>query len=198
MTIMSACAVIAILELDAVMVAQILVSRPLIVGLIMGTLTGSINSGVFLGGTFELLSVCDLPVGGSLTWSSTIASGTSSLLAAGGTPLPLCFIGGIASGIFHCRLEAIERSWRASSGEAVALLAEQDIHFLGRALGSSILIHAFATFCVAILAVSTIDMISRYGWMAVPECIQSGASSMVYGAPLIGLSGILARGLKRA
>ena len=149
MTAAAACAVLAVLELDAVLVAQTLASRPLVVGALLGALTGQAQAGMLFGAVFELLSLCDLPVGGCLTWSAPVAAGTATVIASGGAPASLCFAAGAAAGILHSRAEAFERARRASSGDALALRAEADGRTLGRAMGASIALHAAMTFAVA-------------------------------------------------
>ena len=198
MNAIAACAVLAALELDAVLVAQTLISRPLIVGAVLGTLTVNVYAGLFFGAAFELMSLCDLPVGGCLTWSATVAAGTATLLSSRGTSFPLCFAGGVAAGVLHARLEAFERTRRASTGDTLARTAEAGGGALGRALGASIAGHAVMTFAVAGLVVACVTFMDHRWWAGAPEFIKAGASFASSSAPWIGLSGVTAWGLRRA
>ena len=83
-----ACAVLAAFELDAVLIAQTLVSRPLVAGAALGALTGKAQTGMLFGVAFELLSLYDLPVGGHLAWSASVATGTATVLASRGCRFP--------------------------------------------------------------------------------------------------------------
>lgn len=198
MTTVAACAVLAFLELDAVLIAQSMVSRPLIVGVVLGALTGNTLAGALFGAAFELLSLCDLPVGGCLTWSGTVAAGTATLLSGSGTSAALCFVGGIAAGVLHSRAEAFERARRAATGDALVRHAEAGGWTLGRALGISIAAHAAMTFAVAGAVVALVGFIDRRWWAGAPEFIRGGAALVSSSAPWIGLSGIAAWGLRRS
>lgn len=197
MTTVAACAVLAALELDAVLIAQTLVSRPLVVGSILGALTGKAQAGALFGAVFELLSLYDLPIGGCLTWSATVAAGTATLLASAGTSFSLCFAGAIAAGVLHSRLEAFERARRASTGDELAKDAEAGDPTLGRALGVSIAGHAAMTFAVAGSVVALVGFVDRRWWAGAPEFLRLGAAFISSSAPWIGLSGVAARGLRR-
>ena len=198
MTTTVACVVLAALELDAVLVAQTLVSRPLVVGAVLGALTGSPLAGTLFGAAYELLSLSDLPVGGCLTWSATVATGTATLLASGGVSSSLCFAGGLAAGVLHSRLEALERSHRAKTGDELVRRSEAGGRTLGRALGASAAVHAVMTFAVAGAVVAGVGFIDRRWWAGAPEILQAGAALISSSAPWIGLSGVAAWGLRRS
>ncbi|MDD5303975.1 MAG: PTS sugar transporter subunit IIC [Elusimicrobia bacterium] len=194
----AACALLAVLELDAVMIAQTLASRPLVVGALIGALTGKAQAGLLFGAAYELLSLCDLPVGGCLTWSAPVAAGTATLLASRGTSFSLCFAGGVAAGVLHSRVEALERSRRASTGDALALQAEAGGRTLGRALAVSIASHAAMTFATAWAVVAFVGFLDLRWWTGAPRFLQSGAALVSSSAPWIGLSGVTAWGLRRS
>jgi mannose/fructose/N-acetylgalactosamine-specific phosphotransferase system component IIC len=189
---------LAALELDAVLIAQTLVSRPLVAGTVIGALIGKAQTGMLFGAAFELLSLCDLPVGGCLTWSATVAAGTATVLASRGTSFSLCFAGGVAAGVLHSRLEALERARRASTGDALARHAEAGGRMLGWAMGSSIASHAAMTFATAWAVVSFVGLIDLRWWTGAPQFLQAGAALVSSSAPWIGLSGVTAWGLRRS
>lgn len=197
MKAVAACAVLAALELDATLIAQTLVSRPLVAGALLGALTGKAQAGALFGVAFELLSLCDLPVGGRLTWSASVAAGTATVLAGTGTEPSLCFGGGVAAGILHSRAEAVERLRRASAGDMLARRAEAGGRTLGRALGASIAAHAAMTFAVAGAVVALVGFLDRRLWLGSPVFLHVGAAFVVSSAPWIGLSGVTAWGLRR-
>ena len=193
-----ACAALAVLELDAVLIAQSLVSRPLVVGFIMGALGGRAESGAFLGATFELLSLSDLPVGGCLTWSSSVSAGTATIRLCGGSSYPLCFAGGLLAGVLHSRVEAIERARRVAVGDALVLRAEVDERSLSRALGLSIAKHATMTFVISGAIVALSVFVDQHLWPRTPELFREGVTFAASSAPWIGLSGVVAWGVNRA
>ncbi|MEK7233727.1 MAG: PTS sugar transporter subunit IIC [Elusimicrobiota bacterium] len=192
-----ACAVLAAFELDAVLIAQTLVSRPLVAGAALGALTGKAQTGMLFGVAFELLSLYDLPVGGHLAWSASVATGTATVLASRGVSFSLCFVGGVASGVLHSRFEALERVRRAATGDALTLHAEAGGRTLGRALGSSIALHAIMTFATAWAVVALSCFVDRRWWTSAPDFLQAGAALVSSSAPWIGLSGVMAWGLRR-
>ena len=198
MSAAAACAVLALLELDATLVAQTLVSRPLVVGAALGALGGRPEAGALLGATFELLGLSDLPVGGSLKWSATVAAGTATILLCAGTSFALCFAGGLAAGAAHARLEALERARRASTGDDLVRRAELSGGILGPALCRSVAGHAAMTFAVSGAAVALVVLVDRRLWPLAPEMVRAGASFAAANAPWIGLSGVAAWGMSRA
>lgn len=197
MTTAASLALLAALELDAVLVAQTMISRPLVVGSLLGALSGDAISGAMFGAVFELLSLCDLPVGGCLTWSAPVSAGTAVVLAGRGVSFPLCFAGGLAAGLLHARAEKLERARRAATGDALARRAEAGGSALGRALGFSIAAHAGMTIAVAGLAVAAFSAADR-GFLGAPPLVRNAAAFIVSSSPWIGLSGVAAWGLRRA
>lgn len=192
------CAALAVLELDATLVAQTLVSRPLVVGAVVGTLTGAPLAGVLYGASYELLSLCNLPVGGYLNWSGTVAAGTAAMLAGAHTTFSLCFAGGLAAGVLHARVEFFERERRARTVEAVAARAEAGGSALVVSLGASLAAHAAMTFAVAFAVTAAVMFADRRVWGYLPEFVRTGAALAASSAPWIGLSGVAAWGLRRA
>ncbi len=198
MTTFTACAALAIIELDVVLIAQVLVSRPLIAGSILGALIGKAQAGAFFGAVFELLSLRDLPVGGCLAWSATVAAGTATILAGNGTSFPLCFFIGIVIGILHCRIEAFERGCRASTGDNLVKGAEIGDRTLGLAMGASIARHALMTFALVSAGVAFGGFVDRRWWMSEVEVLRSGAEFIFLSAPWIGLAGVAVWALRRS
>lgn len=83
-------AVIAALSLDATAVGQVMVSRPLVAGPLLGALAGEPLIGLLVGMLVEILWVRELPVGNYLPPDLTLLSGMGAVLAArlvgGGVP----------------------------------------------------------------------------------------------------------------
>lgn len=193
-----ACAALAVLELDAVLVAQTLISRPLVVGAAIGALGGRAEAGALLGATFELLGLVDLPVGGCLTWSAPVAAGTAVVLLCAGTSFAPCLAGGLLAGLAHSKLEALERARRAATADELVRRAELGGRELGLAFGRSIAEHAAMTFAVSGLVAGAVYFLDAHLWPRVPDLLKAGASAAASSAPWIGLSGVAAWGLNRA
>ncbi|MEK7388805.1 MAG: hypothetical protein AAB036_03825 [Elusimicrobiota bacterium] len=187
---------LAALELDAVMVAQTLVSRPMIMGVIVGGLAGAPALGALLGVAIELLSLSSLPVGGHLSWSGPVAAGVAALLAGAECSIGVSLAGGVITGALHSGLEAVERRRRSVAGNALSLGARTDTG-LGPAMVKTLAAHAAVTFVLAASAVVLISAFDRVCWSRAPECLQIGAQIAAFCAPWIGLSSVTVRGLRR-
>jgi mannose/fructose/N-acetylgalactosamine-specific phosphotransferase system component IIC len=188
---------LAVLELDVALAAQTLISRPFVVGVLLGALAGAPEMGALFGAAFELLSLGDLPLGGHLTWSTSVAAGVSSLLAGGGCAFPVSLAAGIFAGLIHSRIEAFERAQRVATGEVLAGLAVGGGASLGRALGGSLAIHAAMTFAVSLSVLALGETFNRQWWPLFPEFVRGGVSFAADNAPWIALSGVAAWGLRR-
>jgi mannose/fructose/N-acetylgalactosamine-specific phosphotransferase system component IIC len=197
-SLLAGCAALAVLELDATLIAQTLISRPLVAGAVVGAITGRPQAGVLFGASYELLGLCNLPVGGCMNWSGTVAAGTAAMLSSAGASYSACFAGGLAAGAAHAWIEGFERARRARTGDALAAAAEAGGCALSRSFGASIAAHAAMTFAVAGGAAALIGFADRRWWSVAPGVLQAGASLAASSAPWIGLSGVAMWGLKRA
>jgi len=121
---------IALLELDGVLIGQWMISRPILVGPLMGLLCGKPALGLSLGILFELFTLDKSPVGSVMPLNGTVAAGTGVLLSAGPdvVPLALAFPAGLLLSAGHRRLESRLREYRS----IYSLRAFQDIDRDGR------------------------------------------------------------------
>lgn len=74
------CALIAFIELDTTYVGQFLISRPFIVGAILGALTGDLFLGLQVGIFTELIYIDYLPIGGVVPPSGAITASIAILM----------------------------------------------------------------------------------------------------------------------
>jgi mannose/fructose/N-acetylgalactosamine-specific phosphotransferase system component IIC len=83
-------ALLAFLSLDTTAVGQFMVSRPIVVGPLVGWLLGHPNIGLEMGALIEMIWIGDLPVGAHLPLDLTMLSGVSVALACelAGNPFP--------------------------------------------------------------------------------------------------------------
>jgi mannose/fructose/N-acetylgalactosamine-specific phosphotransferase system component IIC len=68
---------LSVLELDAAAIGPFLLSRPFVIGPLLGVVLGDIWAGAFFGLVFETLSLSEMPLGGSLKLSAPIAVGVA-------------------------------------------------------------------------------------------------------------------------
>ncbi|MBI5211483.1 MAG: PTS sugar transporter subunit IIC [Elusimicrobia bacterium] len=99
-------AAVAAAELDATLALQIMVSRAIVIGPLLGLAFGDLTTGVLVGLVVELLSHDKLPVGGQIPANATVSAGAGVLLAIGPQPLPvsLAVPAGLFLGWLHERL----------------------------------------------------------------------------------------------
>ena len=81
LSLISFCAFVAFLELDTTYVGQLLISRPFIVGAILGALTGDLFLGLQVGIFTELIYVDYLPIGGVVPPSGAITVAVAVLMS---------------------------------------------------------------------------------------------------------------------
>lgn len=72
---------LAFLSLDVSAVGQFMISRPIVVGPVVGWLTGHAGIGLELGALIELIWIGDMPVGAHLPLDLTILAGTAAAFA---------------------------------------------------------------------------------------------------------------------
>lgn len=194
-------AALAVLELDAASVGTFLFSRPFIVGPLLGWIRGDVWTGAALGAAFEALTLAELPLGGRLDVSASVAAGAAAWLACGadGIPPAAAFLAGLATGWIQAR---VERRLRGTRG-ALARGAEDALRGgrsprLGARLAGALCAQAATTFlfCAASLAVCAALILPA--WAALPEFARVGARSAFFAAPWIGAGGLVASLGRRA
>jgi fructoselysine and glucoselysine-specific PTS system IIC component len=126
----SASAWIALLEADWVLVGQFMISRPIVVGPMIGLALGGWQAGLVFGVLFELLSLEEEPVGTTIPINGTVGAGSGVLLAAGPylVPMAVAFPAAVGLGWLHKRIEMRLREQRAS----LTLEVAQQINSMGR------------------------------------------------------------------
>jgi mannose/fructose/N-acetylgalactosamine-specific phosphotransferase system component IIC len=192
---------IAALELDAASIGTFLLSRPFVVGPLVGWARGDVYSGAALGVVFEALTLAELPLGGCLDLSASVAAGTAAWLACGvsGVPLEAAFLAGLAAGWAHARAE---RRLRAARG-ALARRAEDALRAgrpegLGAKLASALAVQAAATFAVSLFFIAASAALLPALWRRLPEFALVGARTAFLCAPWIGAGGLVAALGRRA
>jgi mannose/fructose/N-acetylgalactosamine-specific phosphotransferase system component IIC len=192
---------ISLLELDAASIGPFLLSRPFVVGPLVGWLCGDPMTGSVLGGVFEALTLEELPLGGRLDFSAPVAAGAAAWLAAGPAALPgeAAFLAGLAAGWAHARLERRLRRGRGSHARRVeADLGAGRSPSLGAELAASLSAQAAATFVLAFSALAAFGPALSRLWPSLPEFLRAGARTAFLAAPWIGAGSLAASLLRRA
>ncbi|MCX5787071.1 MAG: PTS sugar transporter subunit IIC [Elusimicrobia bacterium] len=187
------CAFTAIIELDAVHVGQWMLSRPMILGPMLGALGGVPWLGLAGGALVELFCVDVLPVGASLPINGAVAVASLVLLCAGPSAVPV-------SAAFPAALflawayRAVERAVRTACVR-IARRAMDEVELgrparLGRRLLSGLGLHAAAT-AAYLYAAAWMAPLLGWGWDAVPAPARRGLEPAFMNAPWLGLGALL-------
>lgn len=185
--LLSAAALVAVLELDVASFGQLMLGRPIVVGPLLGFAFGDPGLGAGLGALFELFSLGELPVGGKVPLNGAVGVGAAFLIcAAGGAAVELGFAAGVAAAALHGRLEALLRRLRGGGPErAIAALARGERPRLLPAALRELALQAGGTFALLSLAL---------GLRAVelPDALAGGLRLGLALAPWVGIAGALA------
>lgn len=199
MTPAAGAGVVALLELDAASVGPFLLSRPFVIGPLVGALRGDAWTGAALGVAFEALTLAELPLGGCLDLSAPVAAGTAAWLASGAGALApeAAFASGLVAGWAHARLERVlRRSRGAHVRRAEAALAAGAPSRLGAELFGALTGQAAVTFAFSLAVLGVVGPLIARVWPAVPGLARAGARAAFLAAPWIG-GGSLAAALWR-
>ncbi|PIU19549.1 MAG: hypothetical protein COT18_06935 [Elusimicrobia bacterium CG08_land_8_20_14_0_20_59_10] len=180
-----------LLGLDSVQAGQFLLSRPVVVGILLGWLNGCVLEGARIGILLELLYIDFIPVGGVVPPNGTAAAAAGVLAhSAAGLAPSLAFFIGAAAGRAYSPVEAWLRSARSSwSGRVEEQVRSGDLN-LSRWLAAAMLAESsvLAAYCMLCTAVAA-------GLAAVPgiELISPGTDFAYSLMPWLGLSGLYFR-----
>lgn len=174
--LLAAAAFTAVVELDASAAGQFMVSRPIVLGPVLGAALGQPGLGAGLGILCELLSLEDLPVGGKLPLNATVAVGAALILALGPSPVTpeLALPVGLAAGWGHGRWDGFLRRRRAGLNAVVEGRLSQGLEpRLGALAAGQLLRQAAGTFAL-LLAILLCRGALRRSWLVFPESLHSG------------------------
>lgn len=191
-------AAVALLELDTASIGPFLLSRPIVLGPLLGAALGEPAKGAALGAALELCSLRALPIGGAISWNACVAAGTATLLAAGPSRLPLegAFFAGLLAGRLHQAAELRLRAARAAYGRAAERDAERGRSALGAYVASSLAAQLAMTALLVFLALR----LARPLWLGVSgwDPVAGGLRAAFVAAPWACLGSVLASLWRRA
>ncbi len=134
-----------LLGLDTVQAGQLLLSRPALVGPLLGWINGCPLEGAKIGILLELLYIDFIPVGGVVPPNGCAAAAAGVLAhAAGGLAPSLAFFVGMAAGVGYSPLEYRLRAARSGLNAAIDAQVEAGDFRLGRWLGRAMLAEGLA------------------------------------------------------
>ncbi|TBR23176.1 hypothetical protein EPO15_06610 [bacterium] len=187
---------VAVLEADTVLVGQWLVSRPLVVGPLVGWLAGDPVLGAGLGALVEVFCLEELPVGSVMPPNGAVAAATAVLLSAGpsGIPPALSLPVGLALGALHGRVEARVRSWRAAlTARALEAVVTEGVVPWRRLWARSVGVHLAATALFVYAAVALLGPTLDRALTWLPGSVSPGLERVWQAAPFLALGSLLQR-----
>lgn len=194
-------AAVALFECDAVLVGQWMVSRPLVLGPLLGWFCGDLRMGVALGALCELFSFDRAPVGSTMPFNAPVAAGCSVLLCAGpdAVPVPLAFPAGLAAGFCHRSAETALRQWRAGLTHRAAETLEAGgkvgwgrLHLAS--VGAQFLMTGAFVYAVGAALGPALSAF----WDVLPDLLRRGLQNALDAAPFIGLAALVHALFRRA
>lgn len=188
-----AAAAVAVLELDATAAGQFMVSRPIVLGPLLGAALGDLSLGGRLGALCELFSISERPLGAHLPPNAAVAAAAAVLLALGPSQAnaALAFPAGLAAGWLHARVEGALRRGRDRAGFQVdKRLARGEDPGLGRLAAIELGKQAVMTFGVLAVALLAGPWLSLL-WAGLAQASAAGLRLGLDLAPWIGLAALL-------
>ncbi len=192
----------AILWLDRFQVLQIMVSRPVVAGPLVGLVLGNVTVGVATAILYELLWLRKPPLGGYIPPDVTLASVATTAVAAlvttetGGSSLavvflsfvmlfPMCFVGAEVDRVHRKVLGRLARTTEDAlrhSGDSPHLTSFLLALLLGFALAASVLFPVVLGGCVLV----------RGAWLMLPPSGARVLECAFYMIPIVGVADLMA------
>lgn len=194
--------VIGALGLDQTAVAQVLLSQPLVGGVILGWSAGDPGSGLLAGAFFQFLCLTDLPVGASIPPDTALAGliGVATFLALGHPPgwgdqaiLGLLAIGflpvAIVARVFDVRVRRANRIWTRLTEK---LLVQGRVRLAQAAMNGGLLFFFLRAFTVALVVLTAVALWDGAGLVQAARAAPAFAF-FARCVPLIGLAALLSQ-----
>jgi len=187
------CAVAALLDLDAYRVGQWMLSRPIVLGPLLGGCLGKFGVGTWVGGTLELLTLDDLPIGHCVPLNSAVAVASTLLLFAGKPRVELAaaFPAGLLLGLLFRQIEIALRSRCHYLVQEADLAIDRGRAPSGWLIARGICTHAAASACFLYVGIVVAGPVLASGWSFLPFKFRTALDLALQGAPWLGLTTLL-------
>ncbi len=168
-----------------------MLSRPLVIGPVMGLAFGQIEIGAAIGVLMELLSLESVPLGASLAPNATVAVSTALLLSLGAKPVPISFSLplGLAAGWLFRSVETRIGSNRARlAREADKCLESGREPAYGQLVLAGLTAQALVTAACLLLVVLALRPALFWAWPYTPVLVQKGLTFAFAVLPILALA----------
>lgn len=186
------CALIAFIDLDTTYVGQLLISRPLFIGTILGALTGNLFLGLQIGIFTELIYIDYLPIGGVVPPSGSVTTAIALLMNYFfKMDIYFAFFVGIVCGQIFAFLEKFVRNKRAQ----MLVQIEKDLCDIkvspGKIIFRNILMEFAVVFMFLFLSMIVFGPLFNYMHEDISEKLHVAFKFAYYIIPWVGLCGLL-------
>lgn len=183
------CAVIALLELDTTYFGQVLVSRPVVVGSLLGFISGNFFLGLQIGIFTELIYLDFIPIGGVVPPSGAISAGVAILMAhCFLMDVYFAFFVGIVTGIMFSFIEKFLRKYRARLLPIIEKELIDGKITAATVMKQSLLFQYLAVFSFLIVAVTVLGPGFNAVSASIPEKLHIAFKFSYFVVPWVGLS----------
>ena len=191
LTLIGFCALVALLELDTTYVGQLLISRPFVVGAVLGVLTGDLFLGLQVGIFTELIYIDYLPIGGVVPPSGAITVAIAILMNHFfGMNIYFAFFAGIVCGQIFSFVEKFLRKKRGDLLDSIeSRLIDCEIT-PANVIFKSIITEFVFVFVFLILAICALGPLFNYLHNDISEKIHMAFKFAYYIVPWVGLCGL--------
>lgn len=160
---LSYCLVAAGAELDGLRVGQFMVSRPIVLGPLLGWALGDAGTGAVLGAALEVLALDALPLGAVVPWSGAVAAAAAVWTALRTGAPGLSLAGGLAAGMaFRWADVGLRLAFGGLNAAAEAGVREGRLAAPAALLALAALAHALAAAAFLLLAVTALEPVCRW------------------------------------
>ncbi len=190
------CCFCAVLELDNVQAGQFMVSRPSVVGTLLGLATGRLLQGMQIGLWTELLFLDRNPMGGSIPPNGLVAAaGGVLILGYSGLEVSIAFVMGIMLGLIYPKVDIWLRNRRSAWNQKIEnTLGQKALMSEGRMplyVMKSLTMECCCCWMFLLLGVVLAGAAGKFFWHISSVQIRS-AVDFAYGAvPWLGLAAIV-------
>ena len=186
------CAVLALLELDTTYFGQVLISRPIVAGSLIGFLSGNFFLGLQLGIFTELIYLDFMPIGGVTPPSGAISSGLAVIMGQYfGVDIYFAFFVGIIGGLVFSFLEKECRRLRTRILPQVEKSLKNNLTTPGKIILQSLIFQFLVVYAFLLLCISLIG--PAFGAISerIPEHLHIAFKFSYFVVPWVGLAGLL-------
>jgi len=179
--------VIAVFELEEAQVGQFMLSRPLVMGPVMGMAFHQVELGSLLGALVEMFNLEALPVGANIPPNAVISAGAALLFALG--PAPLAIELALPAGLFMGWLYRDVEAWTRRRRSALCRETAENLN-MGALITKGILIQTLATAAFLLAALWLMKPLMREAWAWAPSSAREGLHAGFILAPWVGAAAL--------